>query len=266
MPFLPLLRSCVDPATVLLRAGRFLKARDYDVEVALQFFRDDFIWREARQLNEIVQTGGGAVPKLFAEFRVPELQELKAVRMITFHKTDRLGQPIAYDRPTHATIREMHKVTSLERLMEYAVWFQEATVVYRLPAASLAAGRLVTQITVIIDVSGFALKNFNAEMRAVLKALTSISANHYPETMQRTFIVNAPLAFRVVWRFLKIILPPKVVEAIRICGGPHDYLPVLERDVCNRSQIPTFLGGDDASFVDFAHEIGPWAEHLPKLV
>ena len=82
--------------------------------------------------------------------------------------------------------------------------------------------------------------------------------------MERTLIVNAPIAFRIVWNFVSPILDARIRSAISILGGPSSYLPALLEYV-DEADLPVFLGGSD-DMLDFYNETGPWAEHLPKLV
>ena len=115
-----------------------------------------------------------------------------------------------------------------------------------------------------MDMAGFQISSFNAEMRGLVSALAQIGAEHYPQTMERTLIVNAPIAFRIVWNFVSPILDARIRSAISILGGPSSYLPALLEYV-DEADLPVFLGGSD-DMLDFYNETGPWAEHLPKLV
>jgi len=133
----------------------------------------------------------------------------------------------------------------------------------RLPAASLAAGRLVTTSVYVMDMAGFQVSKFSSDVRGIVKALAKIGADHYPETMEKTLIVNAPLAFRVVWSFVTPLLDARIRASISILGGRSQYLPELLKYV-DEADLPTFLGGTDES-LDFVHEVGPWGEHMPSL-
>ena len=249
-----------------LVAWRYLCARDYDVAAAVGFFESDMAWRKEKNLATLVNTAEyGVVPKHLVQFKLAEIEAIRAVRRIAAHKTDREGRPIIYDRAGSLSVRAMRDITTPERFFDYVVWFQEAMLTIKLPAASLHAGRPVTKIVCIFDLSGFKLSNFTAEYRALLKQIASIGIDHYPETLHHTYIVNSPASFRVVWAFAKLILPPSILAAITVCGGQRDYLPRLLRDVCDKQNLPSFLGGDDDS-LDWQQEVGPWAAYLPSLL
>jgi hypothetical protein len=58
---------------------------------------------------------------------------------------------------------------SQERFLQFLVCYGECTMQYRFPACSLAAGKHIGKGVYIVDLSGFAISNFNSEMRAFLK-------------------------------------------------------------------------------------------------
>ena len=244
-------------------AYRYLVARDLDLSKAIAMFQADMEWRKSKNLTNLVDTVEyGLVPGHLVQLQLEEFAAIRSFRRLCFHKTDRDGRPIAYDCVGTITTKGLSKITTIDRFLEYVVWFQEATIALRLPAASLKAGKLVTKIVVVMDLSGFKMSNFNADFRALLKRMAAIGADHYPETMHRTYVVNAPSFFRVIWAFVKPILPPRVINAVVICGGQRDYLPRLLRDVCDKTDLPVHLGGDDTTCT-FTREVGPWSDSLP---
>jgi hypothetical protein len=153
--------------------------------------------------------------------------------------------------------------SAADLLLAYMIWNQEVTVHVRLPIASLTAGRLISKQLVVLDLQGFKLSTFNSELRGFVKNFVSIGADHFPETMEKTFIINAPFAFRVVWNFVRPLLDERVRNAISITGGASEYLPKLLQ-YAEEADLPEWLGGKDGS-MDFMHEVGPWREHIPDL-
>ena len=70
-------------------------------------------------------------------------------------------------------------------MLEYFTWYSEATVHYRLAAASVAAGKHIGKSVYVMDMRGFGITKFGAEMRAFLKTFTKIASENYPEVRAR---------------------------------------------------------------------------------
>ena len=83
--------------------------------------------------------------------------------------------------------------------------------------------------------------------------------------MEKTFIINAPWAFRTVWLFVKPLLAERIQGAVSILGGPKEYMPVLLQHV-EESKLPEWLGQADASSRRQPWpEVGPWVQYMPDL-
>ena len=58
-------------------------------------------------------------------------------------------------------------MSSTDRLLEYFTWYSEATVHYRLAAASVAAGRYIGKSVYVMDMRGFGIGKFGSDARAL---------------------------------------------------------------------------------------------------
>jgi hypothetical protein len=208
-------------------------------------------------------SSSGPLPRLLVDFRLPEKAGMTEAISFVHHKMSKQGYPMYYDRIGRVDVAKLKRVLTTERLLTYVAWYQEVTSVVRLPAASLAAGRLITTSVYVIDMTGFHIGMFTSEPRAVLNAVAKIGADQYPQTMEYTFIINAPWTFRTVWAFVGPLLDERIRSRIHILGGPAQYLPKL-LEFADERDLPSFIGGQDES-IDFVHEVGPWAPHLPTL-
>ena len=112
-------------------------------------FEKHLTWREELGLS-LVDRGTGPQPRLLLDFQMPELSAVQRARRFCY-KVDRKGRPVMYDKAGELTISKLKAAlppgltapTAGSQCLRYFVWSQEATLQYRLPAASLAAGRLV---------------------------------------------------------------------------------------------------------------------------
>merc|ERR1711918_326642 len=99
------------------------------------------------------------------------------------------------------------------------------------------------------------------ETRSFVKAYTSMASDNFPESIWKTYIINAPFIFKAAWNFVSKLLDPNTVAKFSILGGEKDYMPRL-RELLDDDNIPAFLGGKDES-CDFIHEKGPWSQYFP---
>merc|ERR1711871_695013 len=115
-----------------------------------------------------------------------------------------------------------------------------------------------------MDLKGFSMFKFTAETRAFIKAFIGVAGDNYPESIYKTYIVNAPFVFRGAWSVVSAMLDPNTVAKFTIMGGEKDYMPKLLA-VLPKEDIPSFLGGTDTT-CDFINEQGVWASHMPTVM
>lgn len=198
----------------------------------------------------------------FDSYTNAERAKITQAYQFVHHKTTHAGLPVYIDRIGKLDLPGL-KVAygSQERFMQFLVCYGECTMQYRFPACSLAAGKYIGKGVYIVDLTGFALSNFNSEMRAFLKAFNGVFGDNYPESVEKMFIINAPLMFRTVWSFIGPLMDKRTRDKTSILGGQKDFLPKL-LEWLPAENLPVFLGGKDTS-CDFIHEKGPWAESFP---
>lgn len=100
--------------------------------------------------------------------------------------------------------------------------------------------------TNIVDISGVGLKQF-WNLKGHMQAASQLATAHYPETLDRIFIVGAPGFFSTVWEWVKRWFDPITVSKIFVLS-PQEVKPTLEAYIepCN---IPKKYGGElDFSF------------------
>ncbi|KAI8243160.1 hypothetical protein K4K57_009862 [Colletotrichum sp. SAR 10_99] len=98
----------------------------------------------------------------------------------------------------------------------------------------------ITLSTNIVDISGVSLKQF-WNLKSHMQAASQIATAHYPETLDRIFIIGAPVFFSTVWGWVKRWFDPITVSKIFILS-PHEVLPTLEQFIEPRN-IPKKYGG-----------------------
>lgn len=92
--------------------------------------------------------------------------------------------------------------------------------------------------TIVFDLTGFSLKNADYTN---IKFLAVIFEAHYPESLGKVLIHNAPWVFSTVWNIIKHWLDPVVASKIAFTKSAD--LPKY----IDKSYIPDYLGGTDTT-------------------
>lgn len=98
----------------------------------------------------------------------------------------------------------------------------------------------ISQSNNIVDISGVGLKQF-WNLKGHMQDASTLATAHYPETLDRIFIIGAPSFFPTVWNWIKRWFDPITVSKIFILGQ-SEVLPTLSRYV-DTSNIPKAYGG-----------------------
>jgi hypothetical protein len=114
----------------LARSVRRAQARQWDITKATLMFRNHMEWRKKKGLDDWVATDKGPVPRFMLEFKFPELASVKAAYPFSHHHVARDGRPVYYDRLGAIDYKAMIKDSSAERVLEFFVWYSEASVVH----------------------------------------------------------------------------------------------------------------------------------------
>jgi len=223
---------------------RFLKARKYDIELATEMFVNSKAWRESFGVEEV-----------FHNFQYDEKDRFIEFYPQGYHKTDKMGRPIYIQQVGKINMRELKKLTSEERMLKFHVQEYERLVRRIMPICSALQNKNIDQTFAIMDVSGVGLSSFTSDVRNLLGQITAIDQNNYPEMMGHMCIINAPLAFRGIWRLVKPMLDQRTQEKIEVCPG--NYMPSLLKWI-DIENIPEFLGGNSkGSLLD---DVGSWRD------
>ena len=77
------------------------------------------------------------------------------------------------------------------------------------PSCSKAAGHLVQQSIVILDMKGGGIGMATPKVYKFMKMASSITQDNFPETLYKLFIVNAPMLFNIIWKVCKTFIDKK---------------------------------------------------------
>lgn len=115
----------------------------------------------------------------------------------------------------------------------------------------------ITLSTNIVDISGVGLKQF-WNLKGHMQVASQLATAHYPETLDRIFIIGAPMFFSTVWGWIKRWFDPITVSKIFVLSS-HEAKAVLESFIEPRN-IPIKYGGElDYKWGDLGLPDPSWA-------
>lgn len=242
-----------EPQHVLLR---FLVARNWDAAAASEQYTTDVRWRQEQNVGQYrrpVQGLHGSAMNSWLNSRPdsmltvcgvelwPDLRQMVlggqegawiyfgAPCMAFGH--DRQGRPVHLQRAGIASGKRFADACThfgkdwQKAFIARNIYFQELQAA-RMEEATQRFGRLVTQQVVIMDLAGM---SFRPDPRSLttFRDLAAIMSHHYPETLYKHFIINAPRVFTAIWRVIRSWLDPNTREKVprALLSSRRDYLP-----------------------------------------
>ncbi|TPX57783.1 hypothetical protein PhCBS80983_g03595 [Powellomyces hirtus] len=223
---------------------RFLRARKFHLPEAKKMWTEYITWRKEFGADEILQT-----------FDFPEYPVVKKFYPRFYHKIDKLGRPIYFEQLGGVDVKQLFQVTDMDRMLKNHVYEYEKLVKYRLPACSKKTGRYIEQSCTILDMKNVYITAFPS-VASLVKQVSAIAQNYYPEMLGKMYIINAPMLFTGVWSIVKGFLDEVTVSKINILGS--NYKSKLLETI-DESSLPKIYGGTCECPGGCAHaDVGPW--------
>lgn len=65
------------------------------------------------------------------------------------------------------------------------------------------------------------MSHISGQVKGLLSKITSVDQGNYPEMMGKTFIINAPGMFKLVWGIVKRFLDARTLSKIEVSHTTH---------------------------------------------
>ncbi|KAJ7494218.1 CRAL-TRIO domain-containing protein [Mycena galericulata] len=239
-------RSSLSDTTLL----RYLRARRFQVNDALQQLKDTEVWRETNKVDELYDT-----------FDIDTFEEARKVYHQWTGRRDISGRPLYVYEISHikthmasfeksSTILKTAAPSSASDLippkMRMLFALYENMSEFVLPLCNALPSRPhpeapVSTTTHIVDISNVGLMTF-WNLKGHMQAASTLASAHYPETLDRLFILGAPSFFPTVWGWIKRWFDPVTTSKIFILSAA-DMQPTLTQFV-RPADLPKKYGGE----------------------
>ncbi|KAI1496936.1 CRAL-TRIO domain-containing protein [Biscogniauxia marginata] len=228
---------------------RFLRARKWVVQDAYGQFSETEKFRAANQIEVIYDTididSYEASKKLYPRFTGRRDKRGIPIYVYQIRHLDSKAVS-AYEKSTETTYSKAKTdgKTPPKLLRLFALYEDLTRFIQPLSSECTDRDNAQTPITLstnIVDISGVSLRMF-WNLKSHMQAASQLATAHYPETLDRIFIIGAPIFFSTVWGWIKRWFDPVTVSKIFILGE-HDVLPVLTQFM-DKKNIPKLYGGE----------------------
>ncbi|KAK0750890.1 CRAL-TRIO domain-containing protein [Schizothecium vesticola] len=228
---------------------RFLRARRWVAEDAYKQFKDTEDWRKANDINVLYDT-----------IEVEAYEESRRLYPQWTGRRDRRGIPLylfeirhldsktvaAYEKNGDKSFSQAKTDGSTPTKMLRLFALYENLTRFAQPLCTQLPDREhphvpITLSTNIVDVSGVSLRQF-WNLKSHMQAASTLATAHYPETLDRIFIIGAPYFFSTVWGWIKRWFDPITVSKIFILSAA-EVKPTLEAFI-DPKNIPKAYGGE----------------------
>ncbi len=203
-----------NPDVILLR---WLRARKWDVNCALQQHLDTIQWRNEWGVKEFIAKGE-------TDLCYEEIITGKSY----FMGNDRAGRPINYVSVKNH-IKGQFPAEATEKLTVFIM--ETGRKLLKFPHET---------VTVVFDMTDFSLQNMDYQH---LKFLINLLQNFYPESFALGLFINAPWIFNGCWYIIRPWLDPVVESKIHFINNLDDLTQFIDP-----SSIPKCLNGTHPDF------------------
>jgi len=178
----------------------------------------------------------------------PHFEKIKKAYPHFLHGHTREGCAVIYEQPGKMDLKTLFQNgCTVEDMVEHLIFFMEyigntltrKEQIVQLKGEGHRHNSSSWRTTVVMDVTGISVSMLSTDVLKYLSKAGDINNNHYPRTMKRVIIVNAPFWLSGAWSTIKSLAPDSVPVDIlspsKALGGLQKYI--------DDDQIPELYGG-----------------------
>jgi len=172
-------------------------------------------WREAEQIHSALTD---------EEWILPEAARLFAQVLpcgpIGF---DPHGHPVCLETPgsSSALLGQLFEHMTYETFLRCQIYNKEVMRHY-VASVSLAKQKRLYKVINVVDLSGFGSTHLKSTLMVWFKQYAACFGLNYPETMYRTYVINAPMLFTGIWKIARNFIHPVTADKISVSSWGHE--------------------------------------------
>ncbi|KAJ2804942.1 phosphatidylinositol transfer protein csr1 [Coemansia guatemalensis] len=184
---------------------RFLRARKWDVQQAMEMIRSTLKWRTGQAIDEVVY---------FGESQLHYHTMDTGLAFACTH--DRLNNPVYVVR-VRVNIARNRNIQAIKRFL---CWQIETS---QLLSVGAADGR----VTILFDLTDFTRENIDLQL---VRTLISLLTNYYPETLGILLLYVNSWLFAGIWTLISPFIDTDVKSKIIMVKNTSDLSPYIDPD------------------------------------
>ncbi|KAK1749150.1 CRAL/TRIO domain-containing protein [Skeletonema marinoi] len=153
------------------------------------------------------------------------------------------GCPIFISKPGVLNTDAMECITSLDGILKFHWHVMMHDYKQRLMEHKKAHPDFCNfQTVTVIDLEHLSTSQLSKRALSIVKTQTAIDSVCFPETMNRTLVINAPRFFSMTWGIIKGWIDPRTASKIELISSRKTWEARL-RELCDEDEIPSDYGG-----------------------
>ncbi|XP_013101535.1 protein real-time [Stomoxys calcitrans] len=209
---------------------RFLRARDWHVNQALNSLKESLLWRKQERIDDLLN-----------EYQMPTVVNDHFPG--GWHHHDKDGRPIYILRLGHMDVKGLLKSIGTDGFLKLALNICEEGI-QKIKESAENLGTPVLNWCLLVDLEGLSMRHlWRPGVKALLNIIENVERN-YPETMGRVLVVRAPRVFPIAWTIVSAFIDENTRSKF-IFYGVTDCEQMKEslEQYIDAEIIPDFLGG-----------------------
>jgi len=204
---------------------RYLRARDWNIDLAETMIRSTLVWRLDHKPYKIT-----------AQEIEPEARQAKMYLHVDY---DKLGRPIVYMKPGLDT------GTDRVLKVKYLVWILEQAI------KAMDTSKGVEKMVWIADFTGTGFRQSSyGNIQLSIECLYTF-CDHYPERLGAALLINCPWIFGAFWKCISPLINPVTLAKIKVFQA--DYVDTL-LEIVDKEVLERDFGGEN----DYKYDHDEW--------